>query len=339
MDIEIGRAKRGRRAYSFDDIAIVPSRRTRDPEEVSVAWQIDAYRFEHPGAGRADGLGDVARHRDRASARPAGSACSTSRACGPGTTTRCRCSQEVGRAARPRRDRRLQEIYARADPARPDVPAGQGDARGRRHRRRRAVAAADQGVRPVGDRRRARPVRHPRHHGLGRARVGPGRAAQPQAVHLRARRAGHRRRLRDPPGRAAPDAHRRGRRARRLRRRRGAHHPHRARARRADGDGGRRRGGRPARLPRRVRRSLRARHRRRLDRPERRHRQGDRLRRRRRDGRLAAGPRQRGARRRLPLGRRGPARSRCRAASASRSAPSARSSRSCTARRSSPTAR
>ena len=48
MEIEIGRAKRGRRAYSFDDIAIVPSRRTRDPEEVSVNWQIDAYRFEMP---------------------------------------------------------------------------------------------------------------------------------------------------------------------------------------------------------------------------------------------------------------------------------------------------
>ena len=48
QDIEIGRAKRGRRAYSFDDIAIVPSRRTRDPEEVSTAWQIDAYRFEIP---------------------------------------------------------------------------------------------------------------------------------------------------------------------------------------------------------------------------------------------------------------------------------------------------
>ncbi len=47
-DIEIGRAKRGRRAYSFDDIAIVPSRRTRDPEEVSTAWQIDAYRFDLP---------------------------------------------------------------------------------------------------------------------------------------------------------------------------------------------------------------------------------------------------------------------------------------------------
>ena len=47
-EIEIGRAKRARRAYSFDDVAIVPSRRTRDPEEVSIAWQIDAYRFELP---------------------------------------------------------------------------------------------------------------------------------------------------------------------------------------------------------------------------------------------------------------------------------------------------
>ena len=47
-EIEIGRAKRGRRAYSFDDIAIVPSRRTRDLEEVSTAWQIDAYRFDTP---------------------------------------------------------------------------------------------------------------------------------------------------------------------------------------------------------------------------------------------------------------------------------------------------
>ena len=47
-EIEIGNAKHGRRAWSLDDIAIVPSRRTRDPEEVSTAWQIDAYRFEIP---------------------------------------------------------------------------------------------------------------------------------------------------------------------------------------------------------------------------------------------------------------------------------------------------
>ncbi len=47
-DIEIGRAKRGRRVYAFDDIAIVPSRRTRDPQDVSVSWTIDAFTFEIP---------------------------------------------------------------------------------------------------------------------------------------------------------------------------------------------------------------------------------------------------------------------------------------------------
>src|SRR5688572_26173797 len=47
-EFEIGRAKRARRAFAFDDVAIVPSRRTRDPEEVSIDWQIDAYRFELP---------------------------------------------------------------------------------------------------------------------------------------------------------------------------------------------------------------------------------------------------------------------------------------------------
>ena len=46
--IEIGVGKSGRRAYGFDDIAIVPSRRTRDPEDVSIGWEIDAYRFELP---------------------------------------------------------------------------------------------------------------------------------------------------------------------------------------------------------------------------------------------------------------------------------------------------
>ncbi|MCY0904394.1 GuaB3 family IMP dehydrogenase-related protein [Arthrobacter sp. H14-L1] len=50
-EIEIGRGKRGRSAYSLDDIAIIPSRRTRDPKDVSVKWQIDAYQFETPVIG------------------------------------------------------------------------------------------------------------------------------------------------------------------------------------------------------------------------------------------------------------------------------------------------
>jgi IMP dehydrogenase len=47
-DIEIGRSKRARRAYTFDDVAIVPSRRTRDPQDVSVSWSIDAFSFGMP---------------------------------------------------------------------------------------------------------------------------------------------------------------------------------------------------------------------------------------------------------------------------------------------------
>ncbi len=47
-EVEIGRGKSGRRAYGFDDIAIVPSRRTRDPEDVDISWEIDAFRFDLP---------------------------------------------------------------------------------------------------------------------------------------------------------------------------------------------------------------------------------------------------------------------------------------------------
>jgi IMP dehydrogenase len=47
-EVEIGFGKSGRRAYGFDDIAIVPSRRTRDPEDVDISWEVDAYRFELP---------------------------------------------------------------------------------------------------------------------------------------------------------------------------------------------------------------------------------------------------------------------------------------------------
>ncbi|HJR25201.1 MAG TPA: GuaB3 family IMP dehydrogenase-related protein, partial [Acidimicrobiales bacterium] len=47
-DVEIGIGKSGRRAYGFDDIAIVPSRRTRDPEDVDIAWEIDAFHFDLP---------------------------------------------------------------------------------------------------------------------------------------------------------------------------------------------------------------------------------------------------------------------------------------------------
>jgi IMP dehydrogenase len=48
VEVEIGIGKSGRRAYGFDDIAIVPSRRTRDPEDVDISWELDAYKFDLP---------------------------------------------------------------------------------------------------------------------------------------------------------------------------------------------------------------------------------------------------------------------------------------------------
>src|SRR5437762_1673901 len=48
MEVEIGRGKKGRRAYGFDDIAIVPSRRTRDPDDIDITWSLGPYRFDLP---------------------------------------------------------------------------------------------------------------------------------------------------------------------------------------------------------------------------------------------------------------------------------------------------
>jgi IMP dehydrogenase len=48
VEIDIGIGKSGRRAYGFDDIAIVPSRRTRDPDDVDISWEIDAFEFGLP---------------------------------------------------------------------------------------------------------------------------------------------------------------------------------------------------------------------------------------------------------------------------------------------------
>jgi IMP dehydrogenase len=46
--VEVGLGKTAQRGYHLDDIAIVPSRRTRDVDDVSTAWQLDAYQFKIP---------------------------------------------------------------------------------------------------------------------------------------------------------------------------------------------------------------------------------------------------------------------------------------------------
>ncbi len=60
MEIEIGRGKKGRRAYGLDDIAIVPSRRTRDPEDVDLTWKLNGHAFDLPLLASAmDGVVDT----------------------------------------------------------------------------------------------------------------------------------------------------------------------------------------------------------------------------------------------------------------------------------------
>jgi IMP dehydrogenase len=46
--VEIGLGKTAQRGYHLDDVAIVPSRRTRDVDDVSTSWQLDAYPFRIP---------------------------------------------------------------------------------------------------------------------------------------------------------------------------------------------------------------------------------------------------------------------------------------------------
>jgi IMP dehydrogenase len=65
MEIEIGRGKTARQAYGFDDIAIVPSRRTRDPRDINIGWEFSFrgrdYSFGLPVLASAmDGVVDPA---------------------------------------------------------------------------------------------------------------------------------------------------------------------------------------------------------------------------------------------------------------------------------------
>ena len=53
MEISIGIGKSGRRGFGFDEISIVPSRRTRNPDDVNISWELDGYRLALPMLGSA----------------------------------------------------------------------------------------------------------------------------------------------------------------------------------------------------------------------------------------------------------------------------------------------
>ena len=60
MDISIGRGKKARRAYGFDEIALCPGGRTLDPNLADTTWEIGGIKREIPIIARAmDGVVDV----------------------------------------------------------------------------------------------------------------------------------------------------------------------------------------------------------------------------------------------------------------------------------------
>ena len=141
MEVEIGIGKSGRRAYGFDDIAIVPSRRTRDPEDVDITWEVDAYKFELPMMAAAmDGVVSPATAIEIG--RLGGLACLNLE----GLWTRYEdpdaVFEEIAALPADKATRRMQELYA--EPIKPEligvrIARDQGR---RRHRVRVAHAAA-----------------------------------------------------------------------------------------------------------------------------------------------------------------------------------------------------
>ena len=262
MEVEIGIGKSGRRAYGFDDIAIVPSRRTRDPEDVDISWEIDAFKFELPLLAAAmDGVvspGD--RDRDRPPRRRWRA--STSKASGPATRTPSRCSRRS--QARHRQGHRSDAADLR-EPIKPELvapahPRDQGRRRHRRARRSRRSASSSSPTTILDAELDLLVIQ--------------GTVVSAEHVSKTVEPLNLKKFIREfeipvivggcavVPGGAAPHADGRGRRPRRRRPRPRLHHPRRARHRRAAGHRHRRRRRRPHASPRRDRR-LRARHRRR----------------------------------------------------------------------------
>ena len=231
-EIEIGVYKSGRQAYGLDDIAIVPSRRTRDPEDVDISWEIDAYRFELPLLGSAmDGV------MSPATAIELGQLGGLGVLNLEGLWTRyedpTNLFDEIRELDDEKATARMQQMYS--EPIKPELvtarirqmkEAGITTAASVTPQRTESLApaclAAELDILVI----QGTVV-------VGRTRVEDGGAPQPQAFHPGVRPPGHRRRLRLLPGRAPPHAHRRRRGPRRRRSGQCLHHPGRARSGRA----------------------------------------------------------------------------------------------------------
>ena len=121
MEVEIGRGKKARRAYGFDDIAIVPSRRTRDPDDIDITWKIGPYRFELPMLACAmDGVvSPTTAGIDRPARWPGGA--QPRRASSRATRTPMSSSSGSPQLPKDQATREMQEIYS--EPVKPELIA------------------------------------------------------------------------------------------------------------------------------------------------------------------------------------------------------------------------
>ena len=224
MEVEIGLGKTARRAYGLDDIAIVPSRRTRDTDDVDIGWELEGHRFELPlMASAMDAAVDV----DMAVAigKLGGLAVLNleglqTRYADPGPVY-----EEIASLPPAEATRGIQRVYQ--EPIKEELIArriARDQGRGAPGRRL-PYSPAGGGV------LQARPGGWPGHPGdpgdgdQRGARLLQDRAAQPEEVHRRAAHPGGGGRLRLLLHRPAPDAHRRGGRAGGRGPGRGLHHP------------------------------------------------------------------------------------------------------------------
>ena len=190
-EVEIGIGKTARRAYRLHEVAIVPSRRTRDPEDVDVSCEIDAYHFDVPVlAAPTDSV------TSPATAIELGRLGSAGVLHLEGLWTRYDDPEpvldEIAGLPDGKATPRLQEIYA--EPVKPEL-IGARIAEIKDAGVTCAVAVTPHRTLELADavlRGRARPAGHPGGHRVGRARGPHGRAAEPQGVHppLRDPRAG-----------------------------------------------------------------------------------------------------------------------------------------------------
>ena len=244
MELEIGKGKKGRRAYGFDDIAIVPSRRTRDPDDIDITWTLGPYRFELPLLAAAmDGV--VSPASAGIIGRLGGLAVLNLEGIWSRYEDADAQLERISRLPAPTATREMQEIYR--EPIKPELVA------------QRIEEIKAEGVVAAGS---LTPQKVSEYHevaleaGLDVLVVQGtvisaehvsqiGRAAQPQGVHRRPSDPLHRRRLRQLLDRPSPHEDRSRGRARRRGPRSGLHDTRRHRDRRPPGDGDRRRTGGP----------------------------------------------------------------------------------------------